>query len=53
MTINSCLITLQKCTACSGVLLPDQCKTQSEDARQNGGEDLPRDPSSRLQIAVM
>lgn len=47
------LITLQKCTACSVVFLPYQCKTQSTDARQNGREELPQDPKSHLQIAIV
>lgn len=47
------LITLQKCTACGVAFLPYQCKTQSKDARQNGREDLPQDPRSHLQIAII
>lgn len=47
------LITLQKCAACSVVFLLYQCKTQSKEARQNGREDLPQDPISHLQIAIV
>lgn len=42
------LITLQKCTACSVVFLPYQCKTQRKDARQNDRENLPLAPRSHL-----
>lgn len=46
-------ITLQKGSACSAVLLPGQCRAQSEGDRRDGRQDLTQDPKSHLQITVI
>lgn len=46
-------ITLQKGSPCRALLLPCQCRAQSEEESRDGRQDLSQDPRFHLQIAVI